>query len=498
MGGRWKRRALLVEKMIKILKDLDIEYRMLPLDINVRNIPPVNYSTSQNMLDLNSSVQFPPHKTSVYIYKIDHSLRLSNANKSKIAHNSLQVTHCQTNSASINKTIFESDTTCGRYENKVSNIIRQSTGNLKGCLTLDTSYRILDIIYLEYNLKAHDWENNIRQQLEASKTPLLVMHRQTESASINKTMFESDTPCGTFENKVSNIIRQSTVYDRAKNITQAFKNSKTPSSGGLFFDMFICIVRSLKLFDVYNVGGHAKVDEPHKHDGMHTINSKTPMSVYIDKSTTVSDTPGSGPVKRRLINEIDNPGIKYVKPTSNVVTQPKVIMVICLTHNCRILSKEISKTCKKMCKLACPEIECDDEDDIYAAGLNGYRITPISKKQNDNDQYVYNISDDGVDLHDTDNEENNYYVEFPVSSGVSEDGEDSKDSGYTQSRDASPHSLDYGFLSSTKLLIKHPRSLSPPKESSSTSERKQEDCQERINDIQNQIDNYQRDRKIQG
>ncbi|GJY74099.1 mechanosensitive ion channel protein 6-like protein [Tanacetum coccineum] len=42
MGGRWKRRALLVEEMIKIFKDLDIEYRMLPLDINVRNIPPLS------------------------------------------------------------------------------------------------------------------------------------------------------------------------------------------------------------------------------------------------------------------------------------------------------------------------------------------------------------------------------------------------------------------------------------------------------------------------
>ncbi|PWA99284.1 hypothetical protein CTI12_AA010080 [Artemisia annua] len=74
------------------------------------------------------------------------------------------VMHCQTKSASINKTMFESDTPYGRYENKVSNIIRQPT----------------------------------------------VMHRQTEYASSNKTMFESDTPCGTFENKVSNIIRQST------------------------------------------------------------------------------------------------------------------------------------------------------------------------------------------------------------------------------------------------------------------------------------------------
>ncbi|KVI05154.1 Like-Sm (LSM) domain-containing protein [Cynara cardunculus var. scolymus] len=39
MGERWKRRALLLEELIKIFKDLDIEYRMLPLDINVRNVP---------------------------------------------------------------------------------------------------------------------------------------------------------------------------------------------------------------------------------------------------------------------------------------------------------------------------------------------------------------------------------------------------------------------------------------------------------------------------
>ncbi|KAJ9553956.1 hypothetical protein OSB04_018001 [Centaurea solstitialis] len=39
MGERWTRRALLLEELIKIFKDLDIEYRMLPLDVNVRNIP---------------------------------------------------------------------------------------------------------------------------------------------------------------------------------------------------------------------------------------------------------------------------------------------------------------------------------------------------------------------------------------------------------------------------------------------------------------------------
>ncbi|XAR61593.1 hypothetical protein NMG60_11016058 [Bertholletia excelsa] len=41
MGERWARRALLVEEMIKIFRELDIEYRMLPLDVNVRNMPSV-------------------------------------------------------------------------------------------------------------------------------------------------------------------------------------------------------------------------------------------------------------------------------------------------------------------------------------------------------------------------------------------------------------------------------------------------------------------------
>lgn len=42
MGERWKRRALLVEEMVKILKELDIEYRLYPVDINIRAMPAIN------------------------------------------------------------------------------------------------------------------------------------------------------------------------------------------------------------------------------------------------------------------------------------------------------------------------------------------------------------------------------------------------------------------------------------------------------------------------
>ncbi|KAL1814937.1 hypothetical protein ACET3Z_017511 [Daucus carota] len=41
MGERFIRRALLIEEMIKICRELDIEYRMLPIDLNVRNMPAV-------------------------------------------------------------------------------------------------------------------------------------------------------------------------------------------------------------------------------------------------------------------------------------------------------------------------------------------------------------------------------------------------------------------------------------------------------------------------
>ncbi|KAK6159614.1 hypothetical protein DH2020_006928 [Rehmannia glutinosa] len=44
MGEKWKRRALLVEEMVKILKELDIEYRLYPVDINIREMPPLNSS----------------------------------------------------------------------------------------------------------------------------------------------------------------------------------------------------------------------------------------------------------------------------------------------------------------------------------------------------------------------------------------------------------------------------------------------------------------------
>ncbi|KAG6510507.1 hypothetical protein ZIOFF_028531 [Zingiber officinale] len=42
MGERFLRRELAVQEMIKVLRELDIEYRMLPLDVNVRNMPVIN------------------------------------------------------------------------------------------------------------------------------------------------------------------------------------------------------------------------------------------------------------------------------------------------------------------------------------------------------------------------------------------------------------------------------------------------------------------------
>ncbi|GAV60685.1 MS_channel domain-containing protein [Cephalotus follicularis] len=44
MGEKWVRRSLLVEEMVKIFRELDIQYRLYPVDINVRTMPPVNSS----------------------------------------------------------------------------------------------------------------------------------------------------------------------------------------------------------------------------------------------------------------------------------------------------------------------------------------------------------------------------------------------------------------------------------------------------------------------
>ncbi|XXG40392.1 hypothetical protein AAC387_Pa01g1120 [Persea americana] len=38
MGERWARRSCLVEQMIKIFRELDIEFRMLPVDVNLRKM----------------------------------------------------------------------------------------------------------------------------------------------------------------------------------------------------------------------------------------------------------------------------------------------------------------------------------------------------------------------------------------------------------------------------------------------------------------------------
>ncbi|PRQ34618.1 putative mechanosensitive ion channel MscS [Rosa chinensis] len=40
VGEKWERRALLLEEMVRIFQELDIQYRLLPIDINVRAMPP--------------------------------------------------------------------------------------------------------------------------------------------------------------------------------------------------------------------------------------------------------------------------------------------------------------------------------------------------------------------------------------------------------------------------------------------------------------------------
>ncbi|KAJ6829694.1 mechanosensitive ion channel protein 6-like [Iris pallida] len=41
MGLKWDRRELVLQEMIKVLSELEIEYRMLPVDVNVRNLPAI-------------------------------------------------------------------------------------------------------------------------------------------------------------------------------------------------------------------------------------------------------------------------------------------------------------------------------------------------------------------------------------------------------------------------------------------------------------------------
>ncbi|KAG9441754.1 hypothetical protein H6P81_017608 [Aristolochia fimbriata] len=42
MGERWARREFVVQEMIRTFRELDIEYRMLPVDVNLRTMPPLS------------------------------------------------------------------------------------------------------------------------------------------------------------------------------------------------------------------------------------------------------------------------------------------------------------------------------------------------------------------------------------------------------------------------------------------------------------------------
>ena len=51
MGERWARRSQLVEEIAKICRELDIEHRLYPLDINVKTIPyPTGLPVSDRLL----------------------------------------------------------------------------------------------------------------------------------------------------------------------------------------------------------------------------------------------------------------------------------------------------------------------------------------------------------------------------------------------------------------------------------------------------------------
>ncbi|XWS67692.1 hypothetical protein CRYUN_Cryun04dG0027600 [Craigia yunnanensis] len=51
MGQRWERRARLAEEMVNIFKELDLQYRLRPIDINVCSMPLVNSSRIPSTLD---------------------------------------------------------------------------------------------------------------------------------------------------------------------------------------------------------------------------------------------------------------------------------------------------------------------------------------------------------------------------------------------------------------------------------------------------------------
>jgi hypothetical protein len=50
MGERYIRRGLLLEEVGKTCRELDIEYRLYPLNINVRSLPPTANPTSSDRI----------------------------------------------------------------------------------------------------------------------------------------------------------------------------------------------------------------------------------------------------------------------------------------------------------------------------------------------------------------------------------------------------------------------------------------------------------------
>ncbi|KAL9244617.1 hypothetical protein vseg_018378 [Gypsophila vaccaria] len=56
MGERYVRRALLIEECVKIFREMDVEFRMYPINVNVTSMPPLSYAQSTSPMRSNTLI----------------------------------------------------------------------------------------------------------------------------------------------------------------------------------------------------------------------------------------------------------------------------------------------------------------------------------------------------------------------------------------------------------------------------------------------------------